>query len=110
MLGVDPVRQFFDDIGDGEWDRFDRDARSRVALEVHRRFLRRYVPEGTSVLEIGAGPGRFTIELAEMGCRVVVSDISPAQLEANARRVGAAGLEGAVVERRLLDVRDLSVH
>lgn len=108
MPGVDPVRQFFDDIGDGEWNRFDKDARSRVALEVHRRFLRRHVPESSSVLEIGAGPGRFTIELAEMGCRVVVSDISPAQLEANARRVGEAGLEGAVVERRLLDVRDLS--
>ncbi len=60
------------------------------------------------MLEIGAGPGRFTIELAEMGCRVVVSDISPVQLEANARRVAEAGLEGAVVERRLLDVRDLT--
>jgi 2-polyprenyl-3-methyl-5-hydroxy-6-metoxy-1,4-benzoquinol methylase len=77
MTGVDRVRQFFDDIGDSEWDRFDKDARSRVALEVHRRFLRRHVPEGSYVLEIGAGPGRFTIELAEMGCRVVVSDLSP---------------------------------
>jgi SAM-dependent methyltransferase len=109
MLGVDPVRQFFDDVGDGEWARFDKDARSRVALDVHRRFLRRHVPEGAYVLEIGAGPGRFTTELAEMGCRVVVSDISPAQLEANARRVGEAGLEEAVIERRLLDVRDLAV-
>ena len=108
MPGVDPVRQFFDDIGDGEWDRFDKDARSRVALEVHRRFLRRHIPEGSDVLEIGAGPGRFTIELAEMGCRVVVSDISPVQLQANARRVAEAGLEGAVVDRRLLDVRDLT--
>ena len=105
---MDPVRQFFDDIGDGEWGRFDKDARSRVALEVHRRFLRRYVPEGSYVLEIGAGPGRFTMELAEMGCRVVVSDISPVQLEANARRLAEAGLEAAVVERRLLDVRDLT--
>jgi SAM-dependent methyltransferase len=108
MTVVDPVRQFFDDIGDGEWDRFDKDARSRVALEVHRRFLRRHVPEGSYVLEIGAGPGRFTIELAEMGCRVVVSDVSPVQLEANARRVAEAGLDEAVVERRLLDVRDLT--
>ncbi len=105
---MDPVRKFFDDIGDGEWDRFDKDARSRVALEVHRRFLRKHVPEGSYVLEIGAGPGRFTMELAEMGCRVVVSDISSVQLEANARRVADAGWEDAVVERWLLDVRDLT--
>jgi hypothetical protein len=50
MTGVDPVRQFFDEIGDGEWDRFDKDPRSRVALEVHRRFLRRHVADGASVL------------------------------------------------------------
>jgi len=105
---VDPVRRFFDQIGDEEWDRFDKDARSRVAFEVHRRFLRRHVAEGTDVLEIGAGPGRFTIELAQMGCRVVVGDISPVQLEANERRVAAAGWDSAVIERRLLDVRDLT--
>ena len=108
MTCMDPVRRFFDDIGDGEWDRFDKDACSRAALEVHRRFLRRHLPERSHVLELGAGPGRFTIELAEMGCRVVVSDISPVQLEANARRVTEAGLDDAVVERRLLDVRDLT--
>lgn len=79
-----------------------------MAYEVHRRFLRRHVAAGAYVLELGAGPGRFTIELAEMGCRVVVSDISPVQLEANERRVSAAGWNSAVVNRRLLDVRDLS--
>lgn len=104
---MDAVRKFFDEIGDGEWGRFDKDARSRVAFEVHRRFLRRHVTDGAHVLEIGAGPGRFTIELAKMGCRVVVSDISPVQLEANERRVSNAGWEGAVLERRVVDVRDL---
>lgn len=105
---MDPVRQLFDELGEGEWDRFAKDALSRVSLEVHRRFLRRHVPEGADVLEIGAGPGRFTIELARMGCRVVVSDVSPVQLALNERHVAEARWETAVVERRLLDIRDLS--
>jgi SAM-dependent methyltransferase len=42
-----------------------------------------------------------------MRCRVVVSDVSPVQLAANERRVLDAGWDAAVVERRLLDVRDL---
>jgi SAM-dependent methyltransferase len=79
-----------------------------VSLEVHRRFLRRHVPEGAYVLEIGAGPGRFTIELAQMGCRVAVSDISAVQLALNEARVTEAGAEACVVERRILDIRDLS--
>lgn len=105
---MDPVRRLFDELGDGEWERFEKDAASRVSLEVHRRFLRRHVPEGVDVLEIGAGPGRFTIELARMGCPVVVSDVSAVQLALNERHVAEAGYEAAVAERRLLDVRDLS--
>jgi ubiquinone/menaquinone biosynthesis C-methylase UbiE len=77
---MDAVRQWFDELGEGEWDRFDKDSLSRVSLEVHRRFLRRHVAKGADVLEIGAGPGRFTIELAGISCRVVVSDVSPVQL------------------------------
>ena len=104
----DPVRRLFDALGEGEWDRFDKDARTRVALEVHRRFLRRHVPAAARVLEIGAGPGRFTIELARMGCTVVATDLSPVQLELNQRHVAEAGLDDAVAERRVLDIRDLS--
>jgi SAM-dependent methyltransferase len=102
------LRRLFDDLGEAEWDRLDKDPRSRVALEMHRRFLRRHVGEGSEVLEIGAGAGRFTIVLAEMACRVLVSDISPVQLTVNERHVAEAGLEAAVVDRRLLDVCDLS--
>jgi SAM-dependent methyltransferase len=102
------LRHLFDKLGEGEWDRLEKDPRSRVALEIHRRFLRRHVPRGSRVLEIGAGAGRFTIELAQLACDVVVSDISPVQLSVNEQHVIAAGVESAVVERRVLDVCDLS--
>jgi ubiquinone/menaquinone biosynthesis C-methylase UbiE len=60
------------------------------------------------VLEVGAGPGRFTIELARLGAQVTVSDLSPGQLELNRERVAGEGLEEHVVERELADVLDLS--
>jgi ubiquinone/menaquinone biosynthesis C-methylase UbiE len=101
------VERYFDALGEKEWDRLETDLRSRVSLEMHRRFLRRWVAPGTRVLEIGAGPGRFTVELARMGCRVVVSDISGVQLELNKRRVTDAGLSDRVESWRRLDLRDL---
>lgn len=102
------VEQFFDDLGEGEWARFDADLRSRTAFEIHRRFLARFVTSGMSVLEIGAGPGRFTIELVRLGAAVHVSDLSQVQLDLNKRYVGAAGCEHGVVARDLLDICDLS--
>jgi SAM-dependent methyltransferase len=104
----DRVRVFFDHYGAAEWDRFDRNVAGRVSLELHKRFQRRWVHPGDRVLEVGAGPGRFTIELAQIGARILVSDISPRQLDLNRDRVVAAGYEDAVEGRRVLDVSDLS--
>jgi 2-polyprenyl-3-methyl-5-hydroxy-6-metoxy-1,4-benzoquinol methylase len=103
----DRTRAFFDRFGEGEWTRFERGVAGRVNLELHRRFLNRWIHPGDRVLEVGAGPGRFTIELARLGARVVVSDISGRQLELNREKVMDAGCEGAVEARELLDVTDL---
>jgi len=104
----DRVRVFYDRYGAAEWDRFDRSVAGRVSLELHKRFQSRWIHPGDRVLEVGAGPGRFTIELARLGARVLVSDISPRQLDLNRDRVVAAGYEDAVEGRQLLDVTDLS--
>ncbi|WP_142062964.1 class I SAM-dependent methyltransferase [Pseudonocardia kunmingensis] len=103
---VGAVRRHFDRLGDREWTRQDSDAKSRVSLEVHRRFLRRFVPRGAHVLEVAAGPGRFTTELAAQGCRVVATDSSPAHLAAHARRLRGTPAERGVLRRELLDVAD----
>jgi SAM-dependent methyltransferase len=102
------IEALFDQIGDLEWLRLDADIRGRVAFELHRRLLGRYLKAGMRVLEIGAGPGRFTIVLAQLGCRVVVSDLSSVQLALNAEHVHAAGVTDAIEASVQLDVRDLS--
>ena len=106
----DPVHiaAFFDQYAGEEWDRHDRSASGRVSLAVHTDLLAEFVRPGDRVLDAGAGPGRFTIELARLGARVHVGDISPGQLELNREKVGQAGHEAAVVAREVLDICDLS--
>lgn len=71
------MRAYFDEYGDREWERHERRPMDGVSLHLHGRLLARLVREGDRVLEIGAGPGRFTIQLAELGARVTVVDVSP---------------------------------
>lgn len=105
---VDRVRGYFDAEVESEWLRLEQTPAGRVSFEVHRRFLARHVRAGMSVLEVGAGPGRFTRELAALGARVTVTDISERQLEANRERAVSEGFAGAVVAWRSLDVRDVT--
>jgi ubiquinone/menaquinone biosynthesis C-methylase UbiE len=101
---------FFDEAGEHEWARFDEGGRhTRASLEVHLHYLRRFIRAGDKVLDAGAGPGRFTIELARIGADVSVVDVSTRQLELNRERVEAEGLEDRVCERVIADIIDLTM-
>ena len=106
--GPDQIRRFYDDYGEREWERLDADPRARVIFHVHRWHLQQFIKPGHQVLEAGAGPGRFTVELAKLGARVTVGDISPRQLDLNRLKVQEAGLEAQVAQRVLLDIVDCS--
>jgi ubiquinone/menaquinone biosynthesis C-methylase UbiE len=99
----DPARtsQFFDDYGEREWTRFEDGRTPEAGLDIHVRFLERFVKAGDRVLDAGAGPGRFTLELVRLGADVVALDISPGQLEALRTRVPQ-------VEALTGDITDLS--
>ncbi len=109
-MNYDPERAaaFYDDYGDREWTRFEDGRNTRASLAVHIHYLRRFIRKGDRVLDAGAGPGRFTIELARIGAEIVVLDVSPRQLELNRERLESAGLEERVGERVVADVTDLS--
>jgi SAM-dependent methyltransferase len=102
------VSRYYDDYSEREWDLLQASPASRVSFHLHRRYLQRYVEAGNHVVEVGAGPGRFTIELAKIGARITVGDISPIQLELNRQKVVEAVHEASVVPREILDVVDLS--
>ena len=108
MYDAGYMRSFYDDYGEREWHRFETDAAARMNFLVHRHYLQRYVRPGNTVLEVGAGPGRFTIELARIGARVLVGDLSPVQLESNRVHVAEAGYEDGVLGRQVMDIADLS--
>ena len=101
------ISSFFDAYGEREWERFSAPL-DRVSLHLHTYYLKKFIQPETAVLDAGAGPGRFTIELAKIGARITVSDISEGQLAQNRERVKEAGLESFVHARHKLDIADLS--
>lgn len=99
------MRSYYDEFGNAEWERLEKDINGRVSLEVHRRFLTRFISHGDRVLEIGAGPGRFTMGLIDLGARIVVTDFSPVQLNLNNTRLASST---SVESWEVLDVCDTS--
>lgn len=105
-MSYDPGRAaaFYDEYAEREWTRFEDGRSSPVSFAIHLHYLERFVRRGDRVLEVGAGPGRFTLELDRIGARVTVADVSPEQLRLNAEMAAAVPVE----DRVLADVIDLS--
>jgi ubiquinone/menaquinone biosynthesis C-methylase UbiE len=104
-----PVQAFFDSYGEKEWQRLVNDPAALVSFYIHQHYLKKYVTSNDSVLEVGAGAGRFTIELAKLNTIITVSDISPEQLKLNQKYVNQYQCEASVVSRLQLDITNLQM-
>jgi ubiquinone/menaquinone biosynthesis C-methylase UbiE len=102
------TRSFYNSWGAREWDRLDSSFENRVNYRIHRELLAEYVKPGDEVLEAGAGPGRFTIEMARIGATVTACDLSDVQLSVNKQKVTDAGLAGQVTGWHQADIVNLS--
>jgi len=101
------VSRYYDAYGEREWKRWDRSPEDRVKLHVHRHYLERFVQSGQTVLEIGAGSGRFTQVLAELGARILVADLSKGQLALNRANAAAYGYGRNVIDWIAMDACDM---
>lgn len=89
------VEEYYDGQAEAEWNRLTR---HRLEFEITRRALEEYIAPGSRVLDVGGGPGRYSIHLTKMGCSVTLLDLSSANISkalSEAERAGVS-LEAAV--------------
>jgi len=100
----DWYRDFFKDVALDVW----RDAIPAEQTEREVAFLVRALDlrAGARVLDVPCGAGRLTLPLHERGLHLTGVDLSDEQI-AQARRRGAAARDGARIEWRQADIRDL---
>jgi SAM-dependent methyltransferase len=112
MVKYDPiwVKRHYDQYAEKEWQRWDKSPVERVKFEIHLHYLKTTLAAGDRILEIGAGAGRFTRELAKISDQIVVADISPVQLELNRRNAQEMGFSAAIECWVECDICDLTPH
>jgi len=82
------VQDFYDASVENEWNRIP----NRPEFLLTCRMLDRYIKPGESVLDIGGGPGRYSLYLAKKGCDVTLFDLSPENTKFGATQAASEGL------------------
>jgi S-adenosylmethionine-dependent methyltransferase len=96
-MSHDAVRAYYASFGKREWARLENPDDGAVEFAITCHTLATYLPPEARVLDIGGGPGRYAIWLAQRGHRVVLADLSPELLSLARAKVDRAGV-GAMVE------------
>ncbi|MCG7343728.1 class I SAM-dependent methyltransferase [Sporosarcina sp. ACRSL] len=102
MESLEIVRKFYDETVTYEWDRLER---HKVEFELTKRYLNRYIKPTDKVLDLGGGPGKYSLYLAERGCDVTLADLSGKNVEFALRM---ANEQGVPLKGLQVDGRDLS--
>ncbi len=106
--GADPKRQAMHEYyGLGqESERLAQSTRGWLEFERTREILLRALPPApATIADIGGGPGRYALWLADLGYRVVHRDVVPLHV----RQLVAAAGPGAAIESRVADARSLDL-
>ncbi|MHA6530071.1 class I SAM-dependent methyltransferase [Paenibacillus sp. BAC0078] len=102
-------RNRYDNYGDREWTRLEKDGHGELLYQVHLDILKRYLKLTDNVLEIGAGSGRYTKDIVAMCAELTVADISSHQIEFNQSKMRELSLIDSIKAYHVLDVLDMSV-
>ncbi|MGZ3676754.1 MAG: class I SAM-dependent methyltransferase, partial [Ktedonobacterales bacterium] len=104
----DSVRAYYAQFGEREWERLVQPTDGAVEYSVNRRLLAAHLPSTGRVLDLGGGPGRYTIWLAQRGYTVTLVDLSPNLLAIAREQIAQAGVADQVEAIVEADACDLS--
>ncbi|WNQ14116.1 class I SAM-dependent methyltransferase [Paenibacillus aurantius] len=71
--------------GFDEWGRLDREP---LEFLINWHYIQTYLPSHGHVLDNGAGPGKYSMELAKRGYKVTLSDLTPKLVELAKEKAG----------------------
>ena len=108
-MSSEAVRAYYASFSEREWARLENPDDGAVEFAITCHTLATYLPPDARVLDIGGGPGRYAIWLAQRGHRVVLADLSPELLSIARAKIERTGVDTMVEDIVEADACDLSL-
>lgn len=104
---MERVKRYYDGNPEMEWQRLHRDIYARIEYEVTLHFINKYLNPDSRCIDIGGGPGRYTIDLLQKQHHVTLVDLSSGLLQKAQEEIEQQQLTGyldGIYERNAVDL------
>lgn len=89
-----------------EWGRLEREP---IEFQVNWHYIKKNIPKTGNILDNGAGPGKYSMELAKDGYTVTLTDLTPKLVEIAKNKANELDLEGQFDGFYAADARELNM-
>ncbi len=100
------VQKYYDENAEKEWNRLENHP-FEMPLTLH--MMEKYIRPGDRVLDIGGGPGKYSIHFAKMGCDVTLVDLSPGNIQYAKAMAAESGVKFAAYAANCLELDKLGL-
>jgi S-adenosylmethionine-dependent methyltransferase len=87
---IDIVKEYYNENAEKEWGRLSNHA---FEFEITTHMMNKFIKPGDTILDIGGGPGRYSIYYAQKGCKVTLIDLSESNINIAKREAKLANVE-----------------
>ncbi|MGV8146695.1 MAG: class I SAM-dependent methyltransferase [Alkaliphilus sp.] len=84
------VEKFYNENANYEWERLNH---HKVEFDITKRYLNDYIMSSSKILDVGGGPGRYSIFLATQGHEVTLLDLSNENIKLGIEKAKEANVE-----------------
>ena len=103
---IETVRSFYDQGAEKEWLRLE-DHPFEFALTTW--MMDKYIRPGDTILDIGGGPGRYSIHYAKKGCAVTLADLSEGNVDFARNKAAEENVPLTAYARNCLELAGLNL-
>ena len=99
---TEAIRSHYDENPRKEWDRLQK--RFPYEKYITTRMMDRYIRPGDAVLDIGGGPGQYSVHYAKQGHPVTLLDLSPENVRFAKQKARQYGVRITALQGNALDL------
>ena len=100
------IQEYYDSHPKKEWDRLQKDHPYEKYITVH--MMDQMIPEGATILDIGGGPGHYSVYYAKKGHEVTLFDLSPENIRFAKKKAYQYGVRFTAMQGDAMDLSRFS--
>ena len=104
---IETVRQFYNSGPELEWARLE--SRHPFEFILTTWMMDKYIRPGDSILDIGGGPGRYSIHYAKKGCAVTLVDLSEGNVAFAKKKAAEENVSLTAYAKNCLELEELNL-